>query len=374
MIVYYNRLSFGAIIKGNHETDDIYRKTVWPDLSEKLGNEVTANYYSFSYGNSLFIIIDCADFETDKQYFWLKNQLETHSRGKYIFIFGHSPIFPVARPFFCELEFHRKILKLLQKYQADIYFCGHTHNQCLTRHKLNSQNKILQLKIASTGFPDTRLNLKEWRTLLDCRGFPYDFFWGFLEDSAPGYFLVDVFEEKIHIAHYVLGKELCGTIEHIRNSQDQVSPSKHLSGAATDFADITQEDIAAAYLHLCVYNSSGNNKAVILNGTHIGNIPIGDSYSARKKITIPQGRFDKIKSENSLEIRNPENESFTTGSFVLELVLKDRRRILSTISPNIYTTTDKWNIWCLDILKHFNPGETIGPIYLNFQTDKKLDI
>ncbi|MDD5597777.1 MAG: metallophosphoesterase [Victivallaceae bacterium] len=362
------------LIKGNHEPDDVYRKIIWPDLNEKLEKEVTANYYSFSYENSHFIIIDCEDFETDKQYLWLKNELEMHSREKNIFIFGHSPVFPVARPFFCELEFHRKILKLLQKYQADVYFCGHTHNQCLTRHKLNSQNEILQLKTAGTGFPDKHLNLQEWRTLLDYRGFPYDFLWGLLEDSAPGYFLVDVFEEKIRIAHYVFGKELCGAIEYTRNSQCRVSRPGHLTGSATDFAGIAQEDIEAAYLHLCIYNSTGKNKAVILNGTPIGNIPIGDSYSARKKITLPQSCFAKIKQENSLEIQNPEKESFTTGSFVLELVLKDERRILSTISPNIYTTTNKWDVWRLDILKYFSPGETIGPVQLNFKTEKKRNM
>ncbi|MDD5697970.1 MAG: metallophosphoesterase [Victivallaceae bacterium] len=354
------------LIKGNHDPDAAYRKTVWPYLSEKLGNRITANYYSFSCDNCHFIIIDCGDFETGKQYLWLKDQLRRYSGEKYVFVFGHSPVFPVARPFFCELEFHRRMVKLLQEYRVDAYFCGHTHNHGLSLHKLNARNRVLQLKIASTGFPDQHLNLEEWRTLLDYPGFPYDFLWGFLEDSAPGYLLAEVFEEKIRISHYVFGKTLCGAIEHKRNADDRIFPRKPFPAVAGGCGAVVPGNIEAAYLHLCVYNSTGKNKAVILNGTHIGNIPPGDSYSARKKITLPVSCFAGIKLENTLEISNPEQELFTTGSLVLELVLKDKRRMLSTVAPDIYTTANRWDSWQLNVLKHFRPGETIGPVYLKF--------
>jgi predicted phosphodiesterase len=120
---------------GNHdvneripESEQIYKEQV-----HLPGNEL---YYSFTAGNSLFIVLDTslADQEecvTGDQYAWLEGVL-AHSEQKHKFVFLHHPLYSVLHAGEedggDESTVERDRLEaLFQKNRVDVVFAGHEH-------------------------------------------------------------------------------------------------------------------------------------------------------------------------------------------------------------------------------------------------------
>ena len=351
--------------KGNHDTEIVYREVILPLLSKNLGTKLKTNYYSFDYDNNSFIFVDYLGLtEGNQQYLWLKGELERCQKADRIFIFAHAPLFPIARPFFSELSFIRPMLNLLEQYPVDVYFCGHTHNQSATLHHYKGK-KILQMMGSIIGFPQEELiTLKESRNLF-CSPEECEYYWGFLEDSAPSYFIVKIVRDLTYLSWYVLGKGQQGIIEWgKRGNYHVIKKPKGKRKIPINSSDLKR--IKSAYLHMCLYGSSGENKLVFLNGTEIGSAPIAGAFAPRKGINISKEKIKYIKMENTIEIHNPDKELFTTGSICLEITLDNGQKVRTNVSPYIYTTTHKWDNWGLDILRYVEPGRMIGPIFLKF--------
>ncbi len=112
--------------------------------------------YSFDYKNSHFIILNeyCEGYNvwqkmkssggniTDELYSWLLNDINK-TKKEHIFVFGHSPAYPMPdydtvrmRHERSSLNYYRKnrtrFWKLLKEKNVVAYFCGHTHNYSIT--------------------------------------------------------------------------------------------------------------------------------------------------------------------------------------------------------------------------------------------------
>lgn len=117
---------------GNHdvagkESEEIYKKQA--DLP---GNGL---YYSFSCGNSLFIVLDSylagqTKSITGEQYDWLEKLLETTDK-RHKFVFVHHPLNPDRLSFTGSLASHTKerdrLMRLLVKHKISAVFAGHLH-------------------------------------------------------------------------------------------------------------------------------------------------------------------------------------------------------------------------------------------------------
>ncbi len=97
-------------------------------------------YYSFKYGNSFFIVLDpqrtvhCYDVPPDStQYKWFVEQLESDEfkNSTFRFVFFHEPPFSECWSggyYDGEARLRKHIVPLLEKYNVDILFSGHTHD------------------------------------------------------------------------------------------------------------------------------------------------------------------------------------------------------------------------------------------------------
>ncbi|HLH53715.1 MAG TPA: metallophosphoesterase [Verrucomicrobiae bacterium] len=113
---------------GNHD--------IWDQKSARIYQELFGpTYYSFSYGNSLFIALDTetARAQIDQaQYDWLRQELRqcTHSN---VFLFFHHPLFPVESGIGTSLDRYpaqrNELHQLFVRYRHIVraVFAGHEH-------------------------------------------------------------------------------------------------------------------------------------------------------------------------------------------------------------------------------------------------------
>jgi len=87
-------------------------------------------YYSFDYGNSLFIVLDSSTEQAidEVQLKWLEDQLQKNYQHK--FVFSHVPTFdprPNRSHKMKDEENSRQVMALFEKYQPDMVFFSHIH-------------------------------------------------------------------------------------------------------------------------------------------------------------------------------------------------------------------------------------------------------
>ncbi len=139
---------------GNHDvsnkrSEDIYRKQV--DLP---GNKL---YYSFSCGDSLFIVLDSSlTGQTRKitgdQRDWLRKLLEASDK-RHKFVFLHHPLYSGKQAFFRSgldsyPEDRDRLRELLVKHRVDAVFAGHLHY-----YRRNTFDGITQIITGGAGAP-----------------------------------------------------------------------------------------------------------------------------------------------------------------------------------------------------------------------------
>ena len=77
---------------------------------------------------------DVAKQDTTKQIKWLKEVL-ANSKEQWILIFGHHPVYSASQKHGNTKEMIERVKPLLEKYHAQIYFCGHDHDLQHLREK-----------------------------------------------------------------------------------------------------------------------------------------------------------------------------------------------------------------------------------------------
>ncbi|MFC2116640.1 metallophosphoesterase [Bacteroidota bacterium] len=110
---------------GNHEYGDNYLK-----LFTLPGNEL---YYSFTFGNAVFICLNSEDPENPEQYNWLLSTLEANKDQAWKFVFFHSPFY-TSPSHMGEMDGNFNTWwKAFDDYGVDMIFNGHTHNYQRTK-------------------------------------------------------------------------------------------------------------------------------------------------------------------------------------------------------------------------------------------------
>lgn len=138
------------LVVGNHEVRDGWKK-LYKEMIKK------PFYYSFSYENSYFIILNpyVKSYEKidSKQFNWLKSELRKGKKFDFIFVFVHEPLYPVDGHIGRSLDRYPKerdkLANLLRKYKKKlIVFCGHEH-----LYSKSAINGLTQIITAGAGAP-----------------------------------------------------------------------------------------------------------------------------------------------------------------------------------------------------------------------------
>ncbi len=123
------------LVAGNHDVDDQASEKTYRDELRLPGNGL---YYSFTAGNSLFVVLDSVLVGQDKritgrQYEWLKKILG-NSKAVHKFIFLHHPLYPekgVGFHYGGSLDRHPadrdRLQALFVKNRVTAVFAGHEH-------------------------------------------------------------------------------------------------------------------------------------------------------------------------------------------------------------------------------------------------------
>ncbi|MCR4315281.1 MAG: metallophosphoesterase [Planctomycetes bacterium] len=109
---------------GNHERNShyYYDYMAYPDPE---------NYYAFTYGNARFIVVD-SNYDAEpfspanRQFLWLRDQLESSVDNDFVFVFFHHPPFSEAGS--GEFAVRGFLVPLFKRYKPDIVFNGHVHS------------------------------------------------------------------------------------------------------------------------------------------------------------------------------------------------------------------------------------------------------
>lgn len=90
--------------------------------------------FSFGYGNSFFIAFDSNIAGDEKQFEWVKSQLEGLDRNRYqnVIVYAHHPAFSSGPHGGAKAEaptmiIRQKYLPLFHKHHVKMFFCGHEH-------------------------------------------------------------------------------------------------------------------------------------------------------------------------------------------------------------------------------------------------------
>lgn len=120
---------------GNHDANDLDNDAIYKEQVELPGNKL---YYSFSAGDSLFVVLDSNVPDQDRkitgeQYAWLEKTLSTSDK-KHKFVFVHHPLYSekdCGHHYMGGLDKYQqdrdRLAELLKKNKVDIVFAGHEH-------------------------------------------------------------------------------------------------------------------------------------------------------------------------------------------------------------------------------------------------------
>jgi predicted MPP superfamily phosphohydrolase len=116
---------------GNHDKDSSLSKyDTYLSMFTLPGNEL---YYSFNYGNALFICLNSQEPGNATQYNWLKSTLEANKDQTWKFVFFHKPFFTSPKHEGEMDPYLNTIWKAFDDYGVDMIFNAHTHNYQRTK-------------------------------------------------------------------------------------------------------------------------------------------------------------------------------------------------------------------------------------------------
>jgi predicted MPP superfamily phosphohydrolase len=132
---------------GNHDRDSsASRYNTYLSMFTLPGNEL---YYSFKYGNAIFICINTLDPGDTAQYNWLKSTLNANKDKTWKFIFTHKPFFTSPKHTGELDSYLNTIWKAYDDWGVDMIFNGHTHNY--QRTKPINRNVSTSLPVTNYG-------------------------------------------------------------------------------------------------------------------------------------------------------------------------------------------------------------------------------
>ena len=302
---------------------EIYRAVGSHDLYPPRKKE----YFSFAKENSFFIFLDYTDWNEEQKNFLL-DELEKGKKFAHVFVFGHAPLHLLARHFFHPGPYADDVRTILSHSDIDIYFCGHTHNQSVSRH-----GRMIQIVCSSIGYADApAFPLESFHRI----GAADEYFWGFPEDYQPGFWIVDVTGEKIDCFWKSLNNQAELHIPKRFGSAVNILPRQNHVPTKLKTGDLWQ--IRCAWLNVFSAFKGNNDSELFFNGISIGPVPNNLCYAARRFVMLPQNALSAIRESNELAIRFPSKGAFALGSVSLDLLLLDGREIRSEVSPELFSS------------------------------------
>ncbi len=335
------------IAKGNHDSEDAFDHVVRPFLSGTLGWTPEERYYFVDVAGCRLIFLDTTEWRTGgEQCSWLEALLkqEEEIRVHRIFVFGHHPIWPVARSRFTNPDFHDDLPRVLSKHSIDAYFCGHTHNQSIIHHRTKGY-PVLQFMGAPIGLADemsvpldrvARI-IPRQEDLLSC--------WpGYLENTAPGWFKVTVGNHDVEAEwhHSIRGVEThtkwCkrGDVDRF----DHLLPPSDARLIPSDLPSIRR-----AFFRFYAWESETPAKHLKINGVEVGELPGGSDY-VPLRMELPTWCLTELKMENRIVIQADEQDVSTLGNLVLEAILPGGRIVRTKPTGETFT----WNAGTKDLV------------------------
>jgi hypothetical protein len=332
------------------------KQLIYPAISNALGKPVTKGYYKFTKGNSLFVVLDYTSFvPNDEQVDFIREALRKPEDYEHTFVFAHPPLIPVGRPFFTNYDFVTTVKDMISQFPIDAYFCGHTHNQVASLHKLG-QKWIPQLKGSILGYPDeTPICLAEVRPILPDHSV-FEHGWSFLEDSAPGWWLVTIDGTKVQADWYVLHKGVMGQLTWDSGMKPTFT-KKPIHKVCHPTAMPPVNCIKSVRIRAAGSNCKlAGSYNVFLNEHFMGSLPRLEYFDCRQFLTIDSSLWPFINLSNRLRVTTAE-EPMCIGGIVIEIETNSGW-IRSNVSP-YYTNTTQWDMWNENYLEYINPGAEI---------------
>lgn len=111
---------------GNHDEDNSSSGfDTYLSLLTLPGEET---YYSFNYGNAIFICLNTEDSGNTEQYSWLLSTLEANKNQTWKIVFFHRPFYTAPSHTGEMNVYFNTLWKAFDDYGVDMIFNGHTHN------------------------------------------------------------------------------------------------------------------------------------------------------------------------------------------------------------------------------------------------------
>lgn len=345
--------------RGNHDPSPAYETSVLPRIGRVLGRDVSRSYYTFEIGGCRVAVLDSTTWgESDAQKNWFEDLLvSSASDDRRLFVVGHHPVWPVSRAFFSNLQFSSDLACLFARYPVDAYFCGHTHNQSMVLRRTPGY-PVLQCMGAPIGLAEelpTPLDRIQARLVSED-----DILWswsGYLENTAPGWFLVHVDTDQVEVRWHHLNRG----VESVVAWREAGAPHHLWEMAHPDDARLIYRDIPhlrRAYLRFSAWDAMRPGKCVRLNGEPVGDLPYGSQFAPRR-MDLPDSALERLDLVNRIEIDAPGIEASTIGNLQIEAVLPGGRVVRTHPTGDIFTWSDRWDAWKVPRMRKVMPGRPI---------------
>ena len=348
------------LARGDHDESNVFGDVVLPYLSKRMGWEFATPYYFTDVAGCRLVVFDTGSWTSGcSQLGWFQKLMREckEDRIDRVFVFGHHPIWPVARVFYTKYDFHREISDVLEKRSVDAYFCGHTHNQSLIVRRSGSR-MTPQMMAAPIGLPkEVPTPLDRVQTLFEERGDKPIYWPGYLAHTAAGWFLVHVNTDSVQVEWHHVNRGPEASVEW--RQAGEITSFWHLShppDARMISADLTR--IRRGFLRFCAWDATQSEKRVTLNGREIGDLPESNNF-APTKMELPSWALNELRLENRLEIHSPGYEASTVGNLVLEVILRGGRVLRTGPTGELFTWSNRWDAWRNPKLQKLRTGSPI---------------
>lgn len=345
--------------RGNHDWRHAYADVIRPANARALEQPLESNHFSFDAGNSRFVFVDSETVEPDGEAAgWLEEMLQGSGAQSHVFVVAHSPVWNTGRPFFHDRGFAQVLSTLAARHGVDALFCGHTHNQSITLHR-TSGIPLLQVKTCAVGWGEQPFlpldQVKTWLPSVDSLLWSWP---GYLENSAPGWCLVQVDGDEVALRwrdvenedHVVIRWRARGGVEEVYRRPVPICPpptADELRGAM------------AGWLCLSIYAAGNGSKQVMLGATLLGEFPTTVPYY-HHRTPIASEALHGLDLRNHAHIVAAPDDPYCVGSLIIELILADGRTVRTQPTSQICGTTRVFGGW-----EETHAGDASG-IALNF--------
>jgi hypothetical protein len=395
--------------RGTHEgptggpADDVYRQHYLREIDRTLGEPpgTTGTSYALSVKGCRLIVLDYTTFQPGgaADHLLVEQLALGARRGERVLLFGHPPLVPTARPFFSRLEYAATVLARLSEapVPVDAYFCGHTHNQSVSWHRVprgahpaaasvgrpppptapahtpaDGDWWLPQLKGVPVGIPQQRPIPLEWVRPILPPSEDVRYEWGFLQGSYAGWFLVDVAGTGVRAQWRPIGAppaldggdpNATGEVAWEEAGRPgRAVPPPPVPRAAAPAWPIRPGDGRVTAVRLRAAGTGSNAPLhVRLNGRDVGVLGALQSFNAYLGMAVPDSCWGVLGPSNELLVEPTAAEERCLGGFVLEVTLRDGSVVRSQVSPEWYATADTWDSWqwATPGLRHVSPVEPL---------------